>query len=252
MLRVVMVLGLTVSLAGVAMADPAPASQKTPIDRYQEPNAALLLQQRELIDRSLKEGEILHKSQSFKDTLQEERARAAVVPNAFPSNKLELPADVQNQRWADRFNELEAQANHAAHTPLDGSHVVLVFASFSLPEATLKTLAAQAKKAGGIVVFRGLKNDDFIEMRKALAGLGEGFAIDPTLFQRFNIESVPAFVLPVDPVMPCNPDGCPTGRHAKVAGNVTLEAALDYINTNSQTEGAKTLSSDFLKRLREK
>lgn len=248
MLRVVMILAL--GLTGVAMAESAPGPRK-PVEGYREPSAVEVQQQQQLIQQGLKDAEVMAQSQAFKDTLQEERARAAVIPNVLPPNKLELPAEVENQRWADRFNELEAKANEAAHTPLDGSRVTLVFASFSLPTATLKTLAAEAKKAGGVVVFRGLKDDDFMAMRKALAGLGEGFAIDPTLFQRFAIKEVPAFVLPIDPVMPCNPNGCPEGRFVKVAGNVTLDAALDYINTHAQTPDAKTLSSVLLKRLRE-
>lgn len=248
MLHVVIMLAM--GLAGTAMADSAPVPQK-PIDRYREPAAVDVQRQQQLIERALKDGDAMANSQGFLDTLQEERARAAVVPDTFPANKLELPADVENQRWADRFNELEAKANEAAHNPLDGSRVMLVFASFSLPTSTLKTLAAEAKKAGGVVVFRGPKDDDLMAMRKALVGLGEGFAIDPTLFQRFGVKEVPAFVLPVDPVMPCNPNGCPPGRFVKVAGNVTLDAALDYINTHAQTPDAKRLSNDLLTRLRE-
>lgn len=241
-------LAVLMGLAGVASAQPSTAAQK---DTYREPTAAELSKQQQLIENGMKDGESYYQSQPFKDLLQDMRQRAAVVPNTLPGNKLELPSDVENQRWADRFNDLENQANKAPHAPI-GSNAPMVFVSFSLPEATIKTLAAEAAKIGGVLVFRGLKNDDFRVMRQALAGLGEGFAIDPTLFQRFKISDVPVFVVPVDPVLPCNDSGCQNGRFVKLAGNVTLDAALDYMSIHTQDADAKKLSNDLLMRLREK
>jgi type-F conjugative transfer system pilin assembly protein TrbC len=46
------------------------------------------------------------------------------------------------------------------------------------------------------------------------------------LFERFDVDKVPAFVLPQDTIAPCTPEGCPVPEHLKVAGDVSLAYAL--------------------------
>ncbi len=226
------------------------AAERPVADRYQEPSAALLQQQQELMQNGMKGADAFYQDKTFLDSLATERQRAQAVPNNFKPGRLDMPENVRNQTWADRFNEMEAKANEAVKEGAIGSQAILIFVSFSLPEATIKSLAAEAKRAGGVLVFRGLKGDDLIQMRKALTGMGEGFAIDPTLYRRFSIEKVPTFVLPVDPIIPCNSEGCEPGRHVSVAGNVTLEAALEFMSTNAKTDGSVAITNEALMRLR--
>jgi conjugal transfer pilus assembly protein TrbC len=246
MLRLVSILVIT-TLAGASNAE----DKKAFVD-YREPTAAELTAQQQFITEGLQKGEGYFGSQQFQDKLAEERLKAQIVPNTFTSNKLEVPSDVINQKWADRFNEMEAQAGKAITSSMKGKDGPIIFASLSMPSETLKALAAEANRAGGAVVFRGIKNDDFVAMRQALAGLGEGFGIDPTLFTRFNVKAVPAFLMPIEPILPCEENGCPPSRHAMVSGNVTLEGALEYIAVKSSEAGAKDLAENLLKRLREK
>lgn len=246
MLRLVSILVLA-SVLSAARAD----DKKAYVD-YREPTAAELSAQQQYIAEGLQKGEGYFGSQQFQDKLAEERLKVQIVPNTFTSNKLEVPADVINQKWADRFNEMEAQAGKAVTSTMKGKNGPIIFASLSMPRETLKALAAEANRAGGAVVFRGIKNDDFVAMRQELTGLGEGFGIDPTLFTRFNVKAVPAFLLPIDPILPCEESGCPASRYALVSGNVTLEAALEYLAVKSVESGAKEHAENLLTRLREK
>lgn len=244
MLRALIALALVV--APVALADELQRGVIT----YREPTAAELERQQGYAAESLQQGQGFFESQAFQDSLAKERARLSLVPDQLPENKIELPAGVMGQTWGERYNEAEAKANEMAKAPVSVNKTVIVFASLSMPRENLKALAAEAKKIGAAIVFRGLKNDDFIAMRQELAGLGEGFAIDPTLFKRFGVEEVPTFVLPVDNLLPCDMDGCPPVRHVKLAGNLGLEGALDFMRLNANEPGAKALADDYLKKMR--
>ena len=87
---------------------------------------------------------------------------------------------------------------------------------------------------GSPLVLRGLVENS---MKRTAARLGDllgmdrgertpSLAIDPTLFQRFGVDKVPTFVLPLKAVAPCTPTGCPVPEHLKIAGNVSLAYAL--------------------------
>ncbi len=100
-------------------------------------------------------------------------------------------------------------------TPARADNVVkepelLVFVSFSMPEASLKPLAQQVRQSGGKLVFRGLVNGSFKQMSEKLKGLGEEVWIDPTLFERYQITAVPTFVY----------------KGKRLSGNVSLDYAL--------------------------
>lgn len=115
----------------------------------------------------------------------------------------------------------------------------LIFVSFSLPEDSLRALLMDAGRTGSPLVLRGLVDNS---MQRTTARLGEllgtqndreasaestpSLAIDPTLFERFDVDKVPAFVLPRDIIAPCTPEGCAVPKHLKVAGDVSLAYAL--------------------------
>lgn len=74
-----------------------------------------------------------------------------------------------------------------------------IFISFSLPRKTLLNLLKDARKYGATLVLRGLKDGSF---KKTMAELMELYKhekgrviLDPTLFKRFNVTSVPTFLL---------------------------------------------------------
>jgi conjugal transfer pilus assembly protein TrbC len=87
-------------------------------------------------------------------------------------------------------------------------------------------------------VFRGFVNNSVYDTRVALEEVfaddeeGEGFAIDPTLFRRFDIQAVPALVVLGEELDVCNTPACEgdvSPIHDRLSGNIPLETALKLI-----------------------
>jgi conjugal transfer pilus assembly protein TrbC len=95
---------------------------------------------------------------------------------------------------------------------------LLIFVSFSLPMASLKSYAQEAQKVGAALVFRGLLENSFIKTAQKIKELGSACLIDPTLFERYRIQAVPTFVLR---------DGKKSFDTLK--GHISLKAALQKI-----------------------
>ena len=113
---------------------------------------------------------------------------------------------------------------------------VYVFASFSMPDASLKALIRQGELAGVPIVLRGLVNNSVEDtlhrvhtLYKESAAQESGAVIDPTLFARFGIEQVPSVVIAEYAAGACTPEACPTPDHVKLAGDVPLRYALERI-----------------------
>jgi type-F conjugative transfer system pilin assembly protein TrbC len=89
---------------------------------------------------------------------------------------------------------------------------VMVFVSFSMPDASLKALAESAKKHHAILVMRGLYQDSFAQTAQKIQELGISVDIHPELFETHHVTSVPTFVRIKD------------GQATHILkGNVTLE-----------------------------
>lgn len=127
-----------------------------------------------------------------------------------------------------------------ASTSGDGDPPPLVFISFSMPDDSLRALLRDAERTGSPLVLRGMVDNSMkrtVERIGELLGTGKpgkdvidgpasSLAIDPTLFERFGVDKVPAFVLPLDATAPCTPSGCPVPDHLRLAGDVSLAYAL--------------------------
>ena len=111
-----------------------------------------------------------------------------------------------------------------------------IFATLGLNQKLLKDLITSARNYKGAVVLRGLKEDSFIKtfeyLKQILGKENEGVLIDPTLFRKFEIRSVPAYVLS---------DG---KDYDSIRGNVTAKFALSQIADKGQLkeEAKKVLS----------
>lgn len=120
--------------------------------------------------------------------------------------------------------------------PVSGGPRLLVFISLAMPEGSLRQLAADAPRAGAVLVLRGLEGGSMIKTAariRQLGGAGKAsIQIDPKAFLRFGIEQVPTMVLARDvaATSSCQERGCaaPQGFVA-VAGDVTLAHALDHV-----------------------
>lgn len=92
---------------------------------------------------------------------------------------------------------------------------ILVFVSFSMPEASLKSLMQEAPKHHAVLVMRGLYQDSFIKTASKLQELGIAVDIHPELFETHQVTSVPTFVRLEDG----QPIHC-------LKGNVTLDFVM--------------------------
>lgn len=113
---------------------------------------------------------------------------------------------------------------------------VYVFASFSMPEASLRALIRQGELAGVPIILRGLVENSVEATMQRVHTLYEegetqesGAVIDPTLFARFGIDQVPTVVVAAYAAGACTPQSCPTPPYVKVAGDVPLRYALERI-----------------------
>lgn len=192
----------------------------------------------------------LSRDTGFTDKLEREAERAlSAAGQASPDRTptLSVP-EIDEQALAKARKDIEALladpqlAVPDAASSGDSDPHPLIFVSFSLPEDSLRALLAEAGRTGAPLVLRGLVDNS---MQRTAARLGEllgtkndreasaestpSLAIDPTLFERFDVDKVPAFVLPQDTLAPCTPEGCPVPEHLKVAGDVSLAYALSVM-----------------------
>jgi conjugal transfer pilus assembly protein TrbC len=114
---------------------------------------------------------------------------------------------------------------------------LLIFVSFSMPSSLLIKLDEIARKAGGKLIIRGLKNNSFketIAYIKQMQSQGIAVDIDPQAFECFDVQLVPAFVLS---------EGL---KYDKITGNVSVRYALEqFVQHGDLSAKAK----EYLKRL---
>ena len=109
-----------------------------------------------------------------------------------------------------------------------------VFISSSMSPELLKTYVRQAKRYGGVLVFNGLSGNSWVKLNKTVTEIvgdeeGVGIQIDPEEFDRFNIKTVPAFVLlKEDNRVTYTSKEAEENKviYDKVTGNIGIEAAL--------------------------
>lgn len=123
---------------------------------------------------------------------------------------------------------------------------LFLFASFSMPEPSLKAMLSEASTFGIPVVFNGFVDNSVIEtearVRRIYEGsdISHGFIIDPTLFTRFEVTAVPTLVSTMVNLDVCDTQGCgdePVPAHDRAAGNVPLTYLLTVIAKGESPHG---------------
>jgi len=155
----------------------------------------------------------------------------------FPHLDAELTDPKTLSSIADLMDDAQALAARLGVPQASDQDVsVYVFASFSMPDASLKSLVRQGELTGVPIVFRGLVNNSIEATMRAVHSLytedekpQSGALIDPTLFQRFAIDQVPTVVVAEAAAGACTRTDCPIPEHVKIAGDVPLRYALDRI-----------------------
>jgi len=107
---------------------------------------------------------------------------------------------------------------------------LLVFVSFSMPDASLKRLATDAAKANAVLVFRGPKDGSLKKTLQAfepLAKLGARAIIHPEAFTWNRIDSVPVVVLGTAAGRGCDDAAGSCRETLRIAGDASLEYILE-------------------------
>lgn len=133
------------------------------------------------------------------------------------------------------------------------SHDLIVFVSFSMPPEILKELARQAKETGAVLVLRGFKDESLAATKQAALIMNQAGAewdIHPDLFKSFKVNKVPTFAVAAAEASSVLEDGCaPETTYATVAGNISIQVALDTIRRRASRPIA-TLAEARLERIR--
>lgn len=127
------------------------------------------------------------------------------------------PLTRSDQQFID--NLASQQRESTRDKPAEGA---VYFISFSIPDEGLKRMLHETHRYGIPATLRGLVNNDMKATTDAVmglvkAGITEGVQIDPTLYSRYGIRSVPALVV-----------RCKAGFDV-IQGNIRLKQALEKV-----------------------
>jgi conjugal transfer pilus assembly protein TrbC len=138
----------------------------------------------------------------------------------------------------------------------NGQMDLFVFVSASMPRSLLQDYARQAKQLGAILVLRG-----FVEEKQSITRqfidsnnrAGAEWMIHPEAFNLFQVQAVPSIVLADASAGSVLENGCalPTS-YAKISGDVTIYAALDFFKLRSESKFANQAKKLLLSAQQEK
>jgi len=106
-----------------------------------------------------------------------------------------------------------------------------------MPTETLRSLADEAHKIGGKLVFRGLYKNSFKETAQKFKELKREAFIDPTLFLNLRVTKVPTFVILKDQ----SDTLTPLSIYDSLSGNISLKYALQKMAEEGEVAEASTL-----------
>ncbi|EEH8383225.1 type-F conjugative transfer system pilin assembly protein TrbC [Salmonella enterica subsp. enterica serovar Montevideo] len=152
------------------------------------------------------------------------------------SQQLRDRPDTQLKTWAEQQvqgNPLQQSDRHylddlvrkqqSSQTEKPASGAVY-FVSFSIPEEGLKRMLGETRRYGIPATLRGMLNNDLKATANAVLslvkdGATDGVQIDPTMFSKYDIRSVPSLVV-----------YCSQGYDV-VRGNLRIKQALEKVAT---------------------
>lgn len=184
------------------------------------------------------------------DDIAKARQRYTQLPwlEPPPSGKAKAPnLDALPVPLASKPVDLAAVADgyqqqvEVAASGLDNGPSLYLFVSLSMPEPALRRLIAQAAQARATVLIRGLSEGSLrVTAARLQALIGQqqvALQIDPRLFEQFEIQRVPSFVLARTPLpAECTSNACRnSAAFVRTSGDVSLDYALAYIQRSSPT-----------------
>lgn len=196
-------------------------------------------------NKKINDPDFLKEVQLEREKLQKELRGSQGVNNSF-----NIGSDFYDQSKAllkgESVEKIISEAPEKESQPS-----LIVFITLSMPDAEIRQILNDASRFGASVAIRGMHGssmkDTFLKMKSFLTkGSKQGITIDPTVFSRFEIGEVPAYVLAAKPVERCTAEGCSTPPYVKATGSVTLEYFLEKVRAEANPE-MKALAQEKLK-----
>lgn len=193
--------------------------------------------------------------------IRAEQARAASSGQAMRpdvANQPGLPAQATMPRLTDLAQQTKSAPDPAklaqqfglpaqSGQQEDRDFRLVVFASLSMPEESLKRLGRDVRRVGGVIVLRGMKHGlqagrwmESVQALKPLAETGAEIQINPKLFLRYGIRSVPTVLLAPEGVSEGDCDlkqQCSSGPIAMAAGDVSVGHVLEEFGDRRDSVG---------------
>jgi type-F conjugative transfer system pilin assembly protein TrbC len=202
---------------------------------YQDPDPALIEQQKSHIADVFNQASKIQENGSLNKIINQEKEKLNDIPQQMRGLNYHLPDFLDTER-NDRYMAKALAAGkqiEQSKKELTNTKALLVLVSLSMSEAQLSALIDEAHQIGAGIAIRGFIDDDFektlVKLKQLAGEKSSGLFIDPTLFQRFSVSSVPTFVLPTEPLASCTNKGCPTPEHVKATGSTTFQYFLDLV-----------------------
>lgn len=165
-------------------------------------------------------------------------------PEQAFANAKRYQREVKAQERA-ALNNLLPQTNHTHPT-------VMILASLGMPKASLQALLRQAERYQVPIVIRGLYQNSFektvervqsLILTKNQAPILSGVEINPTVFKRFAITRVPAFIVVKEGACESKAP-CPSSDFDVVMGNISLPNALELLKHGEHKDQLKTIKGN--------
>jgi type-F conjugative transfer system pilin assembly protein TrbC len=175
------------------------------------------------LDRVL-EQETTAISEWLESSVTSEKMASTAAPTSSTSENRAQDAILQNKVPVESIPTCSASTitaphpNHSAQNPSVNrvaTSGLFIFVSLNMPTQALQDLHREALAQDATLVIRGLKNNNFKETIAALQDLKIGVNIDPVLFRKYQVTTVPTFVQAGD-----------TSFHT-LRGNVRLAFAME-------------------------
>jgi len=244
MLRMVIILSLFASITHAGNTD------------YIEPEKSLLEEQKNSASQLLKQADSFSRDNTLEELISKSRNDMGSMEfEQKGQHFFNIPKNVNREDMKNYLNSaFEGGVNikKEEDAPYTKKQPILLV-SFSMPDKLLVSYLVEAKITGAIVAVRGLYKNDMMKTVEKIASLVDGdknmggMMVDPSLFQRFEINTVPTFILPIDEIKQCTVSGCEKPKHAIAKGQMSIKYFLEKISLLG-TDDEKSLANTWLKK----
>lgn len=157
-----------------------------------------------------------------------------IDPDAVDWGRQQLDSELTKGEFISLLQESRSRCSlYGVETSTDEPEL-FVFISSSMPKRTLADLSKELERVNGTFVIAGLPNQSWTELVSWIrslesAGVTAPVQVYPQLFSEHKVDQVPLFLV-------CEESACD-----KLAGNVSLEWALERMTEFGETKRASAL-----------